>query len=290
MQPQCAAPHSSSPGSSRRRRCGSGGACCLRAWARLPSPCPPARQQPSPASRASNCRRWMCRRRLRSSRRAAGLCLMTRRRASSSRVSGVGAAGGLVGMRHACGAGTSDSLCREQLKACLRRGAFRRGAAAPHDPGAGNCHGPASSMRAAHRRPAPPCTRADLLRTLKERSEANRDARKKALEDKYCMRQVRLGGGGWAGEVAARGRQQALGSAGGAEGAGRGSQRASCSALLLNPHVPPKAGVARGTRSSLGAMPAPPRCRAQLVPTAHALRYRRSWAWVTAAGCASSPA
>ncbi|KAI7843499.1 hypothetical protein COHA_002742 [Chlorella ohadii] len=35
----------------------------------------------------------------------------------------------------------------------------------------------------------------DLLRTLKERSEANRDARKKALEDKYCMRQAELGVG-----------------------------------------------------------------------------------------------
>jgi len=35
---------------------------------------------------------------------------------------------------------------------------------------------------------------ADLLRTLKERSEANRGARKKALEDKYCMRQVGAAG------------------------------------------------------------------------------------------------
>ncbi|PRW45085.1 hypothetical protein C2E21_6404 [Chlorella sorokiniana] len=35
----------------------------------------------------------------------------------------------------------------------------------------------------------------DLLRTLKERSEANRDSRKRALEDKYCMRQAELGVG-----------------------------------------------------------------------------------------------
>lgn len=42
---------------------------------------------------------------------------------------------------------------------------------------------------------ARPLLYADLLRTLKERSEANRDARKKALEDKYCMRQVGAGSG-----------------------------------------------------------------------------------------------
>ncbi|EFN56341.1 hypothetical protein CHLNCDRAFT_144809 [Chlorella variabilis] len=35
----------------------------------------------------------------------------------------------------------------------------------------------------------------DLLRTLKERSEANRGANKKALEDRYCMRQAELGVG-----------------------------------------------------------------------------------------------
>ncbi|KAL4438169.1 hypothetical protein ABPG77_010530 [Micractinium sp. CCAP 211/92] len=35
----------------------------------------------------------------------------------------------------------------------------------------------------------------ELLRTLKERSEANRAERKKALEERYCMRQAELGVG-----------------------------------------------------------------------------------------------
>ncbi|KAI3426212.1 hypothetical protein D9Q98_008588 [Chlorella vulgaris] len=35
----------------------------------------------------------------------------------------------------------------------------------------------------------------DLLRTLKERSDANRGARKKELEDRYCRRQAELGVG-----------------------------------------------------------------------------------------------
>lgn len=48
----------------------------------------------------------------------------------------------------------------------------------------------AFTSRAAACNPLPlPCN-ADLLRTLKERSEANRDERKRALADKYCMRQV----------------------------------------------------------------------------------------------------
>lgn len=35
----------------------------------------------------------------------------------------------------------------------------------------------------------------DLLRTLKEKSEANRGARKRELEDRYCRRQAELGVG-----------------------------------------------------------------------------------------------
>lgn len=35
----------------------------------------------------------------------------------------------------------------------------------------------------------------ELLRTLKERSDANRADRKKALEERYCMRQAELGVG-----------------------------------------------------------------------------------------------
>lgn len=57
---------------------------------------------------------------------------------------------------------------------------------------------PTRAPRPAH----PACSTArgaDLLRTLKERSEANRGARKKELEDRYCMRQVGLSGGQWVG-------------------------------------------------------------------------------------------
>ena len=39
----------------------------------------------------------------------------------------------------------------------------------------------------------------ELLRTLKERSDANRDQRDKALREKYCFRQAELGVGDCAG-------------------------------------------------------------------------------------------
>ena len=39
----------------------------------------------------------------------------------------------------------------------------------------------------------------DLLKTLKERSEANRDSNKKRLLDTYCRRQAELGVGDCAG-------------------------------------------------------------------------------------------
>lgn len=39
----------------------------------------------------------------------------------------------------------------------------------------------------------------DLLRTLKERSEVNREANKKKLQDIYCRRQAELGVGDCAG-------------------------------------------------------------------------------------------
>ena len=40
---------------------------------------------------------------------------------------------------------------------------------------------------------------ADLLKTLKERSDANRAGRKKDLEDRYCRRQAEIGAGDCAG-------------------------------------------------------------------------------------------
>lgn len=73
---------------------------------------------------------------------------------------------------------------RGQEHACLRL--CLRAAPAEH-----------SCLSRARSFPLSPCTTAgtDLLRTLKERSEANRGANKKALEDRYCMRQAELGVG-----------------------------------------------------------------------------------------------
>lgn len=71
-------------------RCRSSGAACSPAWAQRPSRCLRVlRWQHSRASRASTCRAWTCRQRLRRSRRATVRCSTRLRSHSSSRVSSV---------------------------------------------------------------------------------------------------------------------------------------------------------------------------------------------------------